>query len=314
MSFDPHESDVNRQVDASMKMFERAKVGKVAAIVPAKIRSVLLCRDGSTQDQAVVDVGTFFAAQDPAATILWLDAREHDGEQQLDAISGDEKRQSKWQAVSSSLTDAYDKILDVVAQHQPDLVVVPCPFGRDFSSVGADSAGTVIDVLLKRCSRPMLVIRRVDQAFESTVDNVVMVVGSENESEPQAAEWMLGLVQLGDPQAASVTLNLVLGDEQIENIKQLMSVLVPETEVDREKLEQALAAAHARLDAALRHAAGEQGFRYQLIPRVDATEPRKLDLDLLVVLPLEKDDDFGQGFVQSQIRHSPHPLLIVPNR
>jgi len=33
----------------------------------------------------------------------------------------------------------------------------------------------------------------------------------------------------------------------------------------------------------------------------------------LLVMPLEVDDRFGQGFVQDRIRRSPHPVLIVPS-
>jgi hypothetical protein len=33
---------------------------------------------------------------------------------------------------------------------------------------------------------------------------------------------------------------------------------------------------------------------------------------MLIVLPMETDDRFGQGFVQDRVRRSPHPVLIVP--
>lgn len=313
MSFDPNESDVNRQVDASMKMFERAKVGTVAPIVPAEIRSVLLCFDGSSQDEAVADAGMFFASKDSNRKLLSLSAIEPK------AATGNAGNSmladmGNMQKVESSHVDAYDRILDIVAQHSPDIVVVPCPFGRDFASVGADSAGTVIDVLLKRCKKPMLIIRRADQTLEAAAKNAVMVVGSENESESNAARLMLGMLRLVDSTDKSVALNLVLGEEQVENISQLLDILAPDAEIDRQRLENALAAAHARLDTALRNAATEQGFRYRMIPRTNATRPQEIDVELLVVLPLEADDQFGQGFVQHQIRQSPHPLLVVPEQ
>ena len=33
---------------------------------------------------------------------------------------------------------------------------------------------------------------------------------------------------------------------------------------------------------------------------------------MLLVMPLEVDDRFEQGFVQDRIRRSPHPVLVVP--
>lgn len=310
MSFDPNQSDVDRQVDASMKLFEQAKVGKLPAIKPIAIKSVLLCFDGSTQDQATIEAGRFIDKRSENVNIVVLDAcedRDH-----APSIAFAEVAEQKWDVAQTSKSTAYDKIIEVVANTNPDLIVVPCPFGRDFDSVGADSAGTVIDVLLHRCSIPMLVIRRVDQPIDEASANGVMVVGSENEGEPLAARWAVTFSQLSGSDSRSLTLNLVLGDEQVENIQELLNVLVPDSDIDRTKLENALASAHSRLDAALRRAATEMKIRYEMIPRADATQPQQTSLPLLVILPLEADDRFGYGFAQSQIRQSPHPVLVVP--
>ncbi|MGB1813791.1 MAG: hypothetical protein ACPHJ3_00450 [Rubripirellula sp.] len=56
------------------------------------------------------------------------------------------------------------------------------------------------------------------------------------------------------------------------------------------------------------------GMNYELHPIAgEVAPPNSLDetKKMLLVLPLEVDDRFGQGFVQDRIRRSPHPVLVV---
>jgi hypothetical protein len=306
MSFDPHEADVDRLVDASMRMFERAKLGPIAAIQPRSIQRVLICPDGSSQDTAVAEAADFLRSRFDPLVVQSLDAREHESAgastgPAAAAIPGVEP-------ITAAGESAYDQILSAVETQQPDLVVLPCPFGREFESVGADSAGTVIDVLLRRSPVPLLVIRGPAQTLAAATRELVLVVGSENESEPAAAALALGLAASG----SRLTLNLLVSQEQVENIRQLLGVLAPEQTIDREKLAGALAEAHAKLDMALHKAALEHGVQYRMDPQEDVTYPDDRARQLLLVLPLERDDAFGHGFVQTRIRQSPHPLLVVP--
>lgn len=306
MSFDPHEADVDRLVDASMRMFERSKLGSVAAIEPRSVERILVCPDGSSQDAAVAEAAEFLRGRFDSVALQLLDAREHDGDAGTSRTAAIEIPGAE--PISAEGEYAYDKILAAVETQRPQLVVLPCPFGRDFESVGADSAGTVIDVLLRRCAVPLLVIREPGQTLAAAAGELVLVVGSENESEPAAAALALGLMESG----SRLTLNLLVSQEQVENIRQLLGVLAPEQTIDREKLAGALAEAHAKLDLALHKAALELGVQYQMDPREDVTYPDDRTRNLLLVLPLESDDAFGHGFVQTRIRRSPHPLLVVP--
>ena len=305
MSFDPQQADVDRQVDASMRMFERAKVGPAAALSPTEIARVLICPDGSTQDQAIEDAVGFLKSRFPAANFFRVDAREGAVAEPPAALTAS---LAGIELCEVEGEDAYDKILAAATACQADLLVLPCPFGRDFESVGADSAGTVIDVLLSRCLVPLLIMRGPHQPMVQATQEMVLVVGSENESEPAAAALAFALASSG----AKLTLNLVIGKEQVENVRQLLSVIAPDKEVDRESLAGALASAHAKLDLALHKTALAMGIDYQMDPQQDVTYPDSPDHPLLVIVPLEQDDQFGHGFVQNRIRNSPHPLLIVP--
>lgn len=306
MSFDPQQADVDRQVDASMRMFERAKVGAVAPIRPRSIERVLFCPDGSAQDGMVADAAKFLRSRFPDATLEWLDARERVSESgELTPLASPEPTAAK---ITAEGEYAYDRMLAAIDVSQPDLVVVPCPFGRDFDSVGADSTGTVIDVLLSRCRRPMLVVRGQNQPLVEATSEIRLVVGSENESEPAAAALALGLAS----SQSRLYLNLVVNQEQVENLRQVLKVLAPGQEVDREKLTGALATAHAKLDLALHKGALECGVDYQMDPHPDVAHVSDAAHRMLLVVPVEADDNFGQGFVQARIRQSPHPVLVVP--
>lgn len=309
MAPDSESSDLDRDVDASMRMFQRSQVGPAAAITPIKPSRVLLVLDGSSQDDASVAAGAYLRDEFDVETLI-LDARDEiDGDEDLATSRAREVSGSR--PIQRKPGDSYDAILEALGEHAVDLLIVPCPFGRSFEHVGADSAGTVIDVLLSRCNKPMLVIRRDDQRLRDCVGRVSMVVGAECDVEGRAAAWVFGLAASG----AEVTLNLVIEKEQFENIRSIVEALQPETSLDSEAFGEALTKTHQSIHGAMAKTASERGLTYYLRPQAGEVAPPNPLHDttkMLLVMPLEVDDRFGQGFVQDRIRRSPHPLLIVP--
>lgn len=294
-----------------MRMFEQAHVGPLAPVAPIRPQSVLVCLDGSAQDEGGIAAVEFLDGRVQGCRILVLDARERESVGGYAAERAASLREP--QMVSFDEGDAYDRILAAVEAEAPELVIVPCPFGRDFESVGADSAGTVIDVLLSRCQTPMLVIRRGDQPLEMATREISLVVSGESDSAPAAAGWAIGMAA----EHATVTLNLVVEEGQLESLRELLQAIAPDQPVDREQFEGAMTKTHARLHAATAKAAAEAGLKYRLDPHVgDPATPalQEVARPRLIVLPLERDDRYSYGFVQDRIRRSPHPLLVVPSR
>ena len=176
---------------------------------------------------------------------------------------------------------------------------------------GADSAGTVIDVLLSRCPLPMLVIRRDDQLLSECTSSVSMVIGGECDVQSRAAAWIFGLAAEG----ATVTLNLVVEKEQYENIRSIYEALAPQASLEPEEFIDALTKTHQAIHGAMAKTATAKGMTYYLRPQAGEIAPPNPLEDtsrMLLVMPLEVDDRFGQGFVQDRIRRSPHPVLVVP--
>ncbi|MDA7874280.1 universal stress protein [Rhodopirellula sp.] len=309
MSTGSEPNELDREVDASMRMFEKAQVGPAASLTPIKPSRILVVLDGSSQDENTLASANFLREQFNTETLV-LDARDGKAEQDEDLAVTLATQVSGGRPIQRQDGDAYDVILAALKDHAVDLLLTPCPFGRSFENVGIDSAGTVMDVLLSRCPIPMIVMRRDDQQLCDCVQQIEMVVGSECEVESKAAAWSFGLAST----SAKINLNLVLEKEHFENIRSIIEAIQPEAQIDTEQFSAALTKTHHALHGAMAKTAAALGMSYELHPIAgEVAPPNSLDATkkLLMVLPLEVDDRFGQGFVQDRIRRSPHPILIV---
>ncbi len=310
MGRESESTDLDRDVDASMRMFERSKVGPAATITPIKPSRVMLILDGSPQDDTGIDAASYLRGQFDTETLI-LDARDKADDDDSDLAVDRATEVSGSRPIKRAEGDSYDAILAALDEHDIDMLIVPCPFGRLFEKVGVDSAGTVIDVLLSRNRKPMLVIRRDDQTLRDCADQVSMIVGGECDVEIRAAAWAFGLASKG----ALVTLNLVIEKEQYENIRSIVEALHPDATLEPEQFSDALTKTHQSIHGAMAKTASELGMSYRLRPlagEVAPPNPLREASKMLLVMPLEVDDRFGQGFVQDRIRRSPHPVLVVP--
>jgi hypothetical protein len=302
------DSDLDRDVDASLRMFERSKVGEAAAITPIHPARVMLALDGSPQDETSTKAAIYLRERFNVETVI-LDARDGDRSENIAVMRAQNVSGSR--PISRSEGDSYDAILAGIKTHSVDMLIVPCPFGRSFEHIGIDSAGTVIDVLLSRCPCPMLIIRRNDQNLADCVSHVSMIVGGECDVETRAAAWAFGLAGTG----ATITLNLVIEKEQFENIRSIVEALSPDARIEPQAFSDALTKTHQAIHGAMAKTASANRLTYHLLPQAGKAAPPNPLSDsttMLIVMPLEVDDRFGQGFVQDRIRRSPHPILVIP--
>ncbi|MCC9641348.1 universal stress protein [Rhodopirellula sp. JC740] len=304
--------DLDRDVDDSMRMFERAKVGSATPLTPIRPARLMLVLDGSPQDATSIATAAYFRETYNTETFV-LDARDSAEPKDTgteDAIQA-ARQMSGARAIARGEGEAFEAILNALKTHDVNLLIVPCPFGRSFERVGTDSVGTVMDVLLSRCPVPILVTRREDQDFRQCSQRILLMAGSECDVESRAAAWAFGLAA---PDAV-ISLNLVVEKEHFENVRSILESLRPEESFDVQKLSDALAQSHAQLHSAMNATAREMKLSYSLVPQageVAPPNPLSDSTQQLLVLPLEVDDRFIQGFVHDRLRRSPHPLLIVP--
>lgn len=308
--------DIDRDVDDSMRLFERAHVGSTSPITPIRPSRVLLVLDGSEQDATSIASALHLQKIHNTETLI-LDAREHDETGSTNPTGKSEMATKVVAQISNSRAierpggEAFDAILASLKQHQFNVVILPCPFGRSFEAIGQDSAGTVMDVMLSRCPVPILITRRADQALEHCVKRVCILTSGECDVETRAAGWAFGVAAPG----AEISLNLVVEKEHFENVRAIVEALRPGETFDESMLSNVLKQTHQTLHAGMNATAKEIGMKYHLIPQAGETAPPNPLSDptqQLLVLPLEVDDRFTQGFVQDRIRRSPHPVLVVP--
>lgn len=310
MNSDYESTDLDRDVDESMRLFEKSKVGPAATINPIQPSRVMLVLDGSSQDDTGLDAASYLRSRFSTETLL-LDARDKSGGDEIDLAMARAGEVSGSRPIQRAEGDSYDAILTALDQHDVDLLILPCPYGRSFEKLGVDSAGTVIDVMLSRNRTPMLVIRREDQSLRDCAAQIAMVVGAECDVESRAAAWAFGLAG----KSASVTLNLVIEKEHYENIRSIVEALQPNATLEPEQFSIALTKSHESIHRAMAKTASELGMSYRLRPLAGAVAPPNPLRDsskMLLVMPLEVDDRFEQGMVQDRIRRSPHPVLVVP--
>lgn len=305
--FEPTEHEVDEDLRRSIDMFERSKVGKVATVEPRRPSRLLLVLDASLQDETSIGLAKGLGKRFRCPLEV-IDAREHIGDNSLaERIAGSLDAHP----IEKQSGDSYEQILSAIDSSGCDLVIVPCPYGRDLEKVGSDSTGTVIDVLLARSSVPLLIVRRPYPLEKVPFENVVMLLIGENETAPLAAEWATGMVAPD----GRVGLLLVLENELIENVQELMRSLDSQTEVTPEMLSDALARSHVRMHRALEKAAAARDFACHFAVRREADGPLAelagKDRHPLLVLALERRDHSSQGHVHDRIRQSPHPLLVV---
>lgn len=298
---------MDQDVEDSVRLFNRARVSSVGPVEPRRPKSVLLALDGSSQDPLGIAIARQFRERLECALAV-VDARE--GEPS-DPLAPRIATSLGARVMPKTTGDSFEQILVAAADANCDLLVTPSPYGRDLESVGPNSAGTVIDVLLARSPVPILVVRKPHEPPREMFRRVLMILTAENEAAEEAAAWAAGMVAAG----GVLQLVLVLEKEMRENVFSLMESIAPDVDVSASALSQALAQTHVRLHRSLQKTAAEMGFAYSLKLQVegdaDSVTVQEEDVQSLVVLALERRDHASQGGVQSRIRLSPNPVLVV---
>ncbi|MEM6365607.1 MAG: universal stress protein [Planctomycetota bacterium] len=303
-------SEFDRDVDDSMRLFQRANIGSAEPLPCIRPARVLAVMDGSDQDELCINTARELNETYNTET-FFLDARDSPQQRQVDLGAAAAGKISGGRGILRPDGAAFDAILASLKTHHVDLVIVPCPFGRDFKQVGQDSVGTVMDVLLARCAVPILVLRREDQTFSIARRRVSVMVSAESDVGMRAASWALGLAA----DHAELSLNLVVEKEHFENVRSIVEAMHPDESLSAAQLGDVMVQTHQVLHAAISKSASERSLKYSLIPQAGELAPPNPLSDpkvQLLVMPLEVDDRFTQGFVQDRLRRSPHPVLVVP--
>lgn len=305
----PSANEFDAGFGAAKDLFERARVAGAEALpIEAKTpRHVLLVLDGSPQDgTGEAYVAALKSRFGYAVTVADCRDGVADGGADVGYANGVAGRLGAKTAQPFG-EEAYERVLAVVADSGCDLAVAPCPFGRDFDRLGADSVGTILDVLLRRCPVPLLVVRGpAAEGVDPFADLALPLIG-ENEAAADAAGWAVGLVA----SPGDVRLRLLLEREFYENLRDILRVLDPDKDFDRDEVRRALEKEHLRLHAGLEKAAKTAGFRYEMTTRTEEEVDLAEKSPGLLVLALERGDHASEGHVRDRVRHAAGGVLVV---
>lgn len=307
---DPTRRQVDADIENSMHLFKRADVGAVASIQPARPKRVLVALDGSSQDFATALLAKQLTVRLATQTAyIFIPATE---ETRISDDALEELKTISATPLTETAESNYDQLLQGVSSFDADLLIVPCPFGRDFKSLGEDSTGTVIDVLAARATIPMIAVRRPDATGRDPLRHLRIVLTGENSAAQLAARWATGLVH---PEG-TLELLLLVEESFFENFREALHAIQPDVVITYEDLENALARTYGKLHAALQRASREFGFKYELLVRYEADERPITPEDprthpALMVVGLERNSHDSQSEVQDFVRRSPHPTLVV---
>ncbi|TWT78171.1 hypothetical protein Pla123a_09610 [Posidoniimonas polymericola] len=305
---DPTQRHVDHQLSDSMDLFERADVGPTTEVPQRRPQKILIAPDGTTQDHAL----TLFAKQlrdrlsceVGCLTAFGGSPASPDQTVELGATAV---------AADASLEEDYDQVLAAAQSFGADLLMLPCPFRRDFEALGEDSTGTVMEVVTARSEIPTIFLRRPDAIGRDPSDHVRIVLTRENAAAEKTASWAVGLVQ----PHGRLELLLMVEKSTYENFREIMNSLQPDAEFHPEDLESALARTYAPLHSGLQKASREQGFTYELIIRYEADEQpitpeHPQTHPALIALGLVRHDHDSRNEIHDFVRRSPHPVLVVP--
>lgn len=310
---EPTQNQVDSDLQKSMDLFQRSDVGITKAIPLKRPGHVLLVLDGSTQDAAAVSLAARTKIQ-LNCELTWAFISTGDG-CTLDSEHREKLNEVAAKETSTNVSkdnDTANQILQVVTESAADMLIVPCPFGRDFEEIGEDSTGTVIDLLAARCPVPFITIRRPDIVDVDPTGHVRLILTGENAAAELAASFAAGLVQ----PSGKLELLLLVEASFYHNFRQAMHALDPSKNVTYEDLEHALARQYGRLHASLQHTADEVGFDYELLIRneeddTSVTPDDPVTHPAVMVLGAERGDHDSLGEIRDFIRRCPHAVLVA---
>lgn len=310
---EPTQGQVDSDLQKSMDLFQRADVGVTHAVPCKKPGHVLLVLDGSTQDAAAVSLAIRLKAQ-LACELTWAFVPTADNS----TLSSDHREALNGASANEASTnvskenDTANQILQLVTESTADMLIVPCPFGRDFEEIGEDSTGTVIDLLAARCQIPFIAVRRPDIVDVDPTGHIRLILTGENAAAELAAAYAAGLVQPN----GKLELLLLVEVSFYQNFRQAMHAIDPSKTVTYEDLEHALARQYGRLHASLQHTADEVGFEYELLIRneeddTSVTPDDPVTHPAVMVLGAERGDHDSLGEIRDFIRRCPHAVLVA---
>jgi nucleotide-binding universal stress UspA family protein len=190
--------DVERIVEEQVEAFEEALAERVD-LEERRLATLLLALDRSNQDGLAISLAAYLATRHSARVVVtggFADDLKHEAEQYMTEVedrlrSGGVEVESLW----AEGEESFGKILWAIDRTSPDLLILPSPYFRDLESLGEDSIGTNLDVLLSRSPIPLLVVRHPSLEASKVMRRILLAVFDDSPLSRAAAGWALLLAR-----------------------------------------------------------------------------------------------------------------------
>lgn len=221
--------DVERIVAEYLEAFEEA-IHEPVELQEPTLTTILLALDRSNQDEQVIRLGSELARRHGADLVLTIglrDERREEGMKYLAEVSARLSQEGlRSKAEWGAGAESFEKILSVIQSSRSNLVILPAPYLRDMESLGEDSVGTNLDVLLVRSPVPLLVARHPDVDALQALRSVFLAVFDGSELSRSAAEWALLLAKGG-----RLSVLGLVEEEVVERMEEALEPEAPSEEV-----------------------------------------------------------------------------------
>lgn len=299
---------VERVVEEHMEAFQEA-LGERVELARPTVSSILLALDRSNQDELVLALGRRLAHRWDARVVITGGFPDEEEEISWSYLEEAQKRLNRdvdAEAYWTAGEESFDKILRAIEEREVDLVVLPAPYLRDPESLGEDSVGTNLDVLLTRSPVPLLVVRWPDVGPDEALGNVTLVVFDSDPWSRRSAEWALALAREG----ALRTLAFV-DAEFVELVESSLEADEPEEGVARRLSRGMVPLVSATVGSAEREGISADveyvvGLLGELVREWIGTKPT-----LLVVRGFGPEDEPQEKVARDLILQSRSPVLVV---
>lgn len=192
----------DRDLAESMHDFEAAVSARRFDLEPPALNRILVAIDGSNQSAFALGLAAELAGRSSAklhVAYAYPGASEPERDRDL-AAQVSSLAQAGLDVVAAARAEAetppYERILELAAALDPDLLIVPAPYLEDLEELGADSIGVTLDKLMGQV-RPLLVVREPRDDPQASLRPVLLAVTVYVEENSLAGAWALRVIGEG---------------------------------------------------------------------------------------------------------------------
>jgi nucleotide-binding universal stress UspA family protein len=123
-----------------------------------------------------------------------------------------------------------EKILEITNLYNPNLIILPTPYGERSEPFDIDSLGTSVDMVLRKSPIPTLLVRKRKHPANEILNSILLVI--ESNKSIKAAEWALSLAKTD----SKIMLLTMTEKDIIEKVEEIAESVL-ESDIDKEFIE-----------------------------------------------------------------------------